>query len=203
MTTEWYLNGDYFEACNCETACQCIWLEAPTDGACTAGLAWNIRDGKYGDVDLSDLSVGLLARSEEGVMFDPDVAWHVVLLVDEEADDEQRAALEDIYLGRAGGIFAAVADTHVESTEVATAPISFTRDDSTMAVEIGDSVSMEVEGLQGFNEGPVTISPHPLSKSMEMNVGKSTAATVDYNDDFTWDVTGNNSYFCDFELANA
>lgn len=203
MATEWQLSGDYFEACNCDTACQCIWLEAPDDGACTAGLAWNIRDGTYGDTDLSGLSVGLLARSEEGVMFDPDVPWHVVLIVDEEADDEQRAAIEDIYLGRAGGIFAAVADTHVESAEVATAPIDFTRDGSRLAVEIGDSVSMEVVGSQGLNDEPVTISPHPLTSSREMKVGESTTATVDYNDEFTWDVAGNNSYYCDFELANA
>lgn len=166
-------------------------------------LAWHIEDGRYGDIDLGGLHTAMLIRSEDGVMFDPDVAWHVALLIDETADDDQRAALEDIYFGRAGGIFALVADTHVESAEVATAPFTFTRDEAEFSVEIGDIVTMEVTGKIGFNEEVGTISPHPLTKSCEVQTGKSTTATVSYNDEFTWDVSENNSYFCDFELANA
>lgn len=203
MTEQWQLTGDYVEACNCDVTCQCLWLDPPDDDVCTVSLTWHIREGQYGDVDLSGLHAAMLIRSEEGVMFDPDVAWHVVLLVDETATDDQRAALEDIYFGRAGGIFATVAETHVESAEVVTAPFSFTRDGGNFSVEIGDIVSMEVVGKVGFNEEFGTVSPHPLTKSREMHTGESTTATVSYNDEFTWDVSENNSYFCDFELANA
>lgn len=203
MNPDWTIEGNYVEACNCDVACQCIWLEPPDDDACTAALVWRIEDGEYGDVPLSGLGVGMLVSSEDGVMFDPDTQWNVVLIVDEAATDEQRGALEDIYFGRAGGIFAPVADTHVENSEVATAPFSVTRDEANFSVEIGDLVSMEVVGKTGFNEDLGTISPHPLTKSLEMNTGKSTTATVSYDDEFTWDVSENNAYFCDFELANA
>ncbi|AFK21174.1 DUF1326 domain-containing protein (plasmid) [Haloferax mediterranei ATCC 33500] len=202
MTEEWHLTGDYVEACNCDIACQCIWLEPPDGDVCTVSLAWDIQDGHYGDVDLGGLAVGMLVYTDEGVMFDPDVAWHIVLLVDEDADGEQQAALEDIYLGRAGGIWAAVADAHVESAEVTSIPITFIRDDADISVSIGDVASMEVVGIPGFNEELGTISPHPLTKSREMQTGKSTTATVSYDDDFAWDVSGNNSYLGDFELAN-
>ena len=114
MATTWELTGEYAEACNCDVACQCIWLEPPNDNACTAGLAWNITDGRYGDIDLSGRRVGMLIVSDEGVMFDPSTRWDVVLLVDEEATEEERAAIEDIYLGRAGGIWAPVADSHFQ-----------------------------------------------------------------------------------------
>jgi len=203
MTSDWTLAGDYVEACNCDVACQCIWMEAPDDGVCTVSLAWHIREGTYGDVDLSGRSVAMLITTEEGVMFAPDTGWDVVLLIDERADDEQRAALEDIYLGRAGGIWAAVADTHVESVDIATAPISFTRNDDDISVSVGDVAAMDVVGAVGFNEEVGRISPHPLTKSREMSTGKSTTATVSYDDEFDWDVSGNNAYFGDFELANA
>lgn len=203
MTNDWRISGNYAEACNCDVACQCIWMEPPDDDTCTVSLAWHIEDGRYGDVDLSGTHVALLARSEEGVMFDPEVSWDVVLLVDEAADDDQRAAIEDIYLGRAGGVFAAIADTHYGNTEVATAPVTFTQEDGEIDVTVGDVVSMAVVGKAGFNEGPVTVSPHPLAKGMEPNVGESTTATVSYSDDFAWDVSGNNSYFAEFEMANA
>lgn len=203
MTEEWSITGDYVEACNCDVVCQCLWMEAPDDNHCTVSIAWHITDGEYGDVDLSGLHAALLIRSEEGVLLDPDTAWHAVLLIDETADDDQQAALEDIYLGRAGGIFAVAADTHVERAEVATAPFSFTGDGADFSVEIGDSVSMDVVGKRGFNEKLGTIAPHPFTKSTEMKTGKSTTATVSYNDEFTWDVSENNAFLCDFELANA
>lgn len=203
MTQEWTISGDYIEACNCDVTCQCIAMEPPDDGACTGSFAWHIEDGQYGDVDLSGLHVALLIRTEKGVMFDPDTIWHVVLLVDEAAEEDQQAAIEDIYLGRAGGIFGAAADAHVESAEVATAPFTFSRDGTDFSVDVGDVVSVEAVGKHGFNDDLGTISPHPLTKSLEMNMGQSTNATVSYDDAFDWDVSGNNSFLGDFELANA
>jgi len=203
MTSEWTIAGDYVEACNCDVACQCIWMEEPDGGVCTASLAWHIREGEYGGVDLDDLSVAMLISTEDGVMFAPGTGWDVVLATDETATDEQRAALEDIFFGRAGGIWAAVADSHVESAESVTAPISFSREGADISVSVGDVATMEVTGAPGFNGELGQISPHPLTKSQEMTVGKSTMASVSYGDDFDWDVSGNNVYLGDFELASA
>jgi len=200
---DWTIQGDYVEACNCDVACQCIWLEPPDSNVCTASLAWHVRDGTYGDVDLSGLSVAMLISTEDGVMFAPETGWDVVLLVDEAADDDQRAAIEDVYLGRAGGIWAAVADAHVESADVATAPIEFSRDGTDVSVEIGDVLSVDAHGAVGFNEEVGTITPHPLTRTHEMQTGKTTTARVSYDDEFAWDVSGNNAYLGDFELANA
>ncbi|MEK6736727.1 MAG: DUF1326 domain-containing protein, partial [Pseudomonadota bacterium] len=33
-TNHWSLQGSYFEACNCETACPCVWLQPPSEGNC-------------------------------------------------------------------------------------------------------------------------------------------------------------------------
>ena len=203
MNREWTVKGDYLEACNCDVACQCIWMEPPDDGVCTVSLAWHIRDGSYGDVDLSGLNAAWLVNSEEGNPFDPNVTWPLVVLLDEEADGDQRASLEDVFAGRAGGIFGAAADAHVESVEVATAPFSFHREDEESSVVVGDWVSVESAETSGVLGERGKVSPHPFTKSLEMNTGKSTTATVSYNDEFTWDVSGNNSFLGDFELANA
>lgn len=203
MTEQWHLEGDYVEACNCDVTCQCIWLEPPDGDLCTVSIANHIREGHYGDIDLSGLSVALLISTEEGVMFAPDTGWDVILLIDEEASEEQQGALEDIYFGRAGGIFAPVADAHVQSAEATLAPITFSRDEDEFSVSVDDTLTMEVEGARGFNDEVGTITPHPLTNDYEMSTGKSMTATVDYDDRFQWDVSGNNSYLGDFELANA
>jgi hypothetical protein len=202
MAESWKLKGDYVEACNCDVTCQCIWMEPPDDNLCTVSIANHIQEGTYGDVDLGGLSTVLLISTEEGVMFAPETGWDMVLLIDDEASEEQQRALEDIYFGRAGGIFAPVADTHVESTEATVAPISFDRDEDEISVNVDGAMTVEVEGARGFNDELGTITPHPLTTDHEMRTGKSTTATVDYNDQFTWDVSGNNSYLGEFELAN-
>jgi hypothetical protein len=203
MAQDWNIKGDYVEACNCAVACQCVWLEPPDGNVCTVSLAWDIEDGEYGDTDLSGLGVAMLIYTDEGVMFAPDTGWYVALLVDEEADSEQQAAIEEIFTGQAGGVFAVIADAHVESAEVATAPFDFSRDGGDFSVEIGDVVTMETAPKAGFNDEPGTIAPHPLGPGLEMKTAKSSTATVSYSDEFSWDVSENNSYYCDFELANA
>ena len=100
-------------------------------------------------------------------------------------------------------IWAAVADAHVQSADVAAAPIEFSRDGADFSVEVGDFLSMDANGTVGFNEDLGTISPHPLTSDFEMHTGKSTTATVSYDDQFDWDVSGNNAYLGDFELASA
>lgn len=203
MTEKWGVSGDYVEACNCDVTCQCVWLEPPDDDVCTVSLAWNITEGRYGDVDLSGVRAAMLMSTDEGVMFAPETKWDIVLFVDETASDEQRSALEDIYLGRAGGIWAPVADTHYRSTEVVSAPLEFSRDGSEFHVTVGDDVTMDVVGKVGFNDEVGTISPHPLTESTVVETGKSQTATVSHGDGFSWDVSGNNAYLGDFRLTNA
>jgi hypothetical protein len=203
MVTDWVISGEYAEACNCDVVCQCLWLEPPDDGACTFAIAWNITDGNYGSVDLSGRTVATLVSTDEGVLMDPATQWDMVLLVDDEATDEERDALEDIYFGRAGGIWAAVAETHIRSTEVATVPVEFERDDDGTRVSVGDDVEMEVVEKVGFNEDVGEVYPHPFTSDMRMKTATSTSATVSYDDQFDWDLGGNNAFVCDFELTNA
>jgi hypothetical protein len=79
-------------------------------------LSWHIREGHAGDADLSALRVVLSIRYYDRAR--PSTPWEVVLYVDQGADDDQRAAIADIFLGRAGGTVArlygpAIGEVHV------------------------------------------------------------------------------------------
>lgn len=63
MSDSWTLKGAYFETCNCETACPCVFLSPPTEGECTVLLAWHVDEGRFGDVSLNGLNVALAAHS--------------------------------------------------------------------------------------------------------------------------------------------
>lgn len=107
----WRVQGSYFEVCNCDAPCPCrrkggrpgTGSQFPT---CDFVLSWLIRDGHFGANDLCDLRVALAGRwdnEEAATPGRPAHAWHVILYVDERADENQRSALADIFLGRAGG----------------------------------------------------------------------------------------------------
>ena len=55
----WNLKGTYFETCNCEVACPCVFLSPPTEGECQVLVAWHVDQGKDGEVGLDGLNVAM------------------------------------------------------------------------------------------------------------------------------------------------
>ena len=54
MAVDWKLDGMYFEACNCDAACPCVFLSAPTTGECTVIIGWHIEDGTFAGWTVTD-----------------------------------------------------------------------------------------------------------------------------------------------------
>jgi hypothetical protein len=107
--SDWRVRGSYFEGCNCEAICPCRSVGGrpggpSTFGECFGALSWHIHQGHADGTDLSGLRAVLSIRYFDRVR--PSTRWEVVLYVDEDAGDEQREALADIFLGRAGGTVA-------------------------------------------------------------------------------------------------
>ena len=55
--SSWKLEGDYFEGCNCDIVCPCVFFGDPDEGNCVVTCAWHIQKGNYGDTDLNNLNV--------------------------------------------------------------------------------------------------------------------------------------------------
>jgi hypothetical protein len=101
----WAVSGPYFEACSCEAVCPCRSVGGrrggrSTYGICDFALGWTIADGHADGLDLSGLAVVMAGSYDDDEAGSP---WRVVLYIDDRAEVRQRAALEDIFLGRAGG----------------------------------------------------------------------------------------------------
>jgi hypothetical protein len=101
----WAVAGPYLEACSCEAVCPCRSIGGrkggrSTYGVCDFALGWTIAEGHADEIDLSGLRVVMAGSYDDD---EPGSPWRVVLYVDERSNDGQRAALETIFLGRAGG----------------------------------------------------------------------------------------------------
>ncbi len=201
MTRDWNLNGNFIEACNCSVPCQCLWYEPADDNKCTFAGFWNIEEGRYGDVSLDGLGAGMLVW-EDGILLEG--GWHVVLVLDDAADEEQAQALETIFSGQAGGLFEAAApliDTVEDSVVV---PFSYSVEEGYLSFSAGDIVTIVTDKCVGFGDEQGSAYPHPfIQPDEEANIGKTTDASVDFDDNFSWDVSGNNSYFGEFEMGNS
>jgi hypothetical protein len=101
----WRISGTYLEVCNCDAICPCRRIDhkqggRSTYGECTGALSWRILDGAVNGLDLSSLCVVLVSWYSDD---EPGSPWSWVLHIDERADEQQQAALEDVFAGRLGG----------------------------------------------------------------------------------------------------
>ena len=98
----WRITADYFENCNCNVICPCIStpdLHADYE-RCHAPMISRIVKGEFDGVQLDGLSFVILIDAPQ-VMSQGD--WRVGYYLDERATGEQRAPLEAIVTGEAGG----------------------------------------------------------------------------------------------------
>ena len=148
------LKGTYFEACNCEAACQCVFLSPPDAGDCTLLVGWHIDNGTMGDVSLDALNVALAIHSPGHMA---QVQWRVALYLDERASQTQGAALTKIFAGQAGGHFAVLAGHIGEVVGVKRVAIEYQAEGKRRSLRIPDIAEMEIEGMAGGGGAEVTI----------------------------------------------
>jgi hypothetical protein len=206
MATQWQLTGDYFENCNCEVACPCLFSAAapfssrPSQGACDVVLAFHIDRGNYGDVPLDGLNV-VLAAHAPGPMGEGN--WSAAAYIDERADDRQTQALGAIFTGAEGGpmaIFAPLIATHLGVKKV---PIRYAIQGKNRSAEIPGIMDMKVEpaptlhpsGEMWANTG------HPAAPDrLAMAMGGQGSTFADYG--MRWDNSGRNGHYAPINWSN-
>lgn len=189
MTT-WSLSGTYFESCNCDTACPCVFLSEPTEGDCTVLVGWHIDEGHADEVQLGGLNVALAVHSPGHMA---KVPWTVALYLDERADGKQSDALTRIYTGQEGGHPERLAGHIGEVLGVSSVAITFVADGRRRSLRIGEVGAVEIESIEGQQGEPVTVTGHPLAiaPGHPVEVGRSTQ--LSYHDHgLDWELSDKN-----------
>lgn len=192
----WKLQGSYFETCNCETACPCIWLQAPSEGDCKLLVAWHIEKGHFQELALDNLNVALACYAPGNMK---EGNWQAALYIDEHADDAQVDAITQIFSGQQGGHLAILMSFVSEVLGIQKVKINYKEDGNTRFMSIPDIAQAEVEGIQGITGAESTISNPPLCvvSSHPSTVAKS--KQYSYQDyDKQWQFSDRNSYYSAF-----
>jgi hypothetical protein len=181
---DWDLKGNYFESCNCDLVCPCIFLRPPTQGFCEAFVGWHIDKGRMGDVGLDGLNVAAWLHSPGALT---DGGWRLALYIDDRADESQTAALTKIFGGEVGGHPAVLAGLVGELLGVKSVPITFREEDGTHYLEIPGIGKNFTRMLSGEDGGQVMVSNHPLAVSPGNPVEISASEDAHYKDyDVEW-----------------
>ncbi|MBX6323453.1 MAG: DUF1326 domain-containing protein [Rhodospirillaceae bacterium] len=201
MATQWRLSGTYFETCNCEIACPCVFTSPPTEGDCTALVAWHIESGRFGDVALDGLNVAL-AITAPGTMVQ--TKWKVAAYIDERADEDQKNALLAIFSGQAGGHPAVLASFVGELLGASSVPIRHEGDAKRQSLTIPRVAEAEIEVVEGQGGQPITITNHPLCVAPGFPATVARSKTVRYSDHgLEWHLSGRNGFVSPFAYASA
>jgi hypothetical protein len=197
---QWKLSGTYFEACNCEVACPCIFGSPPTEGECTALVAWHIDRGHYADTPLDGLNV-ILAVHAPGTM----VAnkWKVAAYFDDKASAAQSDALHAIFGGKAGGHPAVLASFIGEMVGASSVPMEYRADGRKSSLSIAGVADAAIEMVEGQGGQPITVAGHPLC------IAPGKAATVARSSDcafadhgWNWKFSGRSGLMSDFAYGS-
>src|SRR3954467_5651018 len=88
---KWKIEGDYFEGCNCDSICPCIFKGDPDEGYCNITAACDLQKGTYdNNVNLDGLNVVALFQDPGNMITGP--KWSAALYVDDRASEEHPRA---------------------------------------------------------------------------------------------------------------
>ena len=196
MSEKWTLAGTYFEACNCDIACPCTFLSAPTEGECTAVAGWHINTGSFGNVTLNGLNVALSLHSPGHML---EVKWRAGLYLDSSASKEQMDVLTQIFTGQVGGHTAILISFVGEVLGIKSVPIEYEAIGKRRSLKVEGIIEAEVEAIQDQGGQDVSINNPPLGIAPGHTLVVAKSKKFTYKDHgLKWEISGKNGFYSPF-----
>jgi hypothetical protein len=203
MVEKWFIQGNYVENCNCRVSCPCTmdmrFKPSSSDGSCHVTLGFDIRNGRYGDVNLDGLGAVMVMNSA-GALAEGNL--RAALYLDARASSEQRDALQSIFSGQAGGLFGDLGPLIGEILGVKQAQITFDGDMQRCGVRVEGVTEATVEAIPGAidQSRPITLDNMNIFNPGEPLTQAITVSSSYQDYGLEWDNTGQNGYITALKL---
>jgi hypothetical protein len=193
---DWQLQGRYFETCNCETACPCVWLQPPSEGECKLLVAWHIDDGYLEQTRLDGLNVALACYAPENMIKG---GWSAGLYLDQQADKGQIDALTRIFTGQVGGHLRVLLGFVSEVWGIKQVEMHYSEEKDTRRLSIPGIAKAEIQSIQGINGGEAMLNNPPLCVVSSHPSAVAKSKLYEYTDyDQIWEFSERNGYHSAF-----
>lgn len=144
----WHARGLLFENCNCTLVCpgHMHFEQFCTHDRCKGYWAIRVDEGRYNGVDLAGAKAVVVFDCPQRMI---DGGWVETLLLDEAMPPSQRAALETILSGRAGGPWAVLARFVGQRGETRVVRIDIEDEPAKKRVSIPGLLEAAIENIRG------------------------------------------------------
>lgn len=170
------ISGMSTEFCSCNTPCPCAFGQEPdNNGHCQGIFSFHVQDGNVDGVDVSD-TVALFAVDFHGVWTSGN--WNAALILNENANQEQRDALARLFGGELGGDAAQLAGFVGDFKGVFTAPIDYRDMGDNLYFHAGETAEGDgsiLKNVDGSQTIEITEAHYPIPR---VEAGKSTLVRV-------------------------
>ncbi|VVB95072.1 Uncharacterised protein [uncultured archaeon] len=148
------VEGKLLEVCTCNALCPC-WVGADPDGGiCNGSLTWQIEKGNVNGVDVSGLTIAVLAHVPGNILKGN---WRAVVYVDDKATPKQQEAILNVWTGKLGGPVADLAKLIGEVAAVERVPITVKVEKGKGSIKIGKSMEADMAPFQGATGQPTSL----------------------------------------------
>ena len=200
MSDKWLFKSETYDNCNCAINCGCQFYLPSTHGFCESAYVGRIVEGYFNDTPLAGLKWAALYQWP-GEIKDGNGKCQIV--IDERADDAQRAALETILSGGAceplSNHFSVFASTCSGFCETLFLPINLEADleKRTATVDIpGVMQSSASPIINEFNDEPFHIALARRSGSFEFTYAEIGQGTTTVTGDIEMAFEDSWAHFC-------
>jgi hypothetical protein len=171
----------------------------PDNGYCNVILVFHLDEGRYGDVDLSGLTIIMIARTTAPM---GEGNWTAAVYLDERASAEQQQALGTIFGGAAGGPPSALAPLIGQNLGAKLASIEYRNEGKKRSARIGGILDATIQAVPAITPDAVVIkrNANPLFPGEDWVQAYGVQST--YTDhDFQWDNTGKCADYAQFRWS--
>jgi hypothetical protein len=202
VSVAWSLRGELVLSCSCTVFCPCtlsLGLAPPTEGYCQTWAGIRIDEGRFDQVDLAGVKVGLIIEIP-GLMSRGN--WTAGLFVDDRASIQAVKALTRIFTGRAGG------STHLLSILVShflgvqQAPIVYRTEGTTRVFSVEKIIDGAVTPVAGkIKDEPVVIRNSEYWIAPDITVARADKSRVRAFGR-NWNFAGRSAEICRLDWGN-
>ena len=144
----WWAKGLLFENCSCQLVCpgHMHFDQLCTHERCLGYWAIGVEAGEFGGVSLAGVKAVIAFDAPQHMMSGD---WTEVVIVDEAASAEQRAAMERLLTGKAGGPWEVLAKFVDRRLETRYLPIEFSDEGATKKARIPGLLEAAITQIRG------------------------------------------------------
>lgn len=144
----WSARGLLFENCTCQVVCpgHMHFSQNCTHERCLGYWAMRIDEGHFGDVPLAGLRAVVAFEAPQRMM---DGGWTEIVLIDDSASTDQRAALDRILRGEVGGAWAVLGRFVATRLDTRYVPIEFGDEGTRHHATIPGLLTTSVSNIRG------------------------------------------------------